>query len=274
MRSLRFRECGQVSALWDTGVHGMGESRYGPAQAHCARGHHPSLGLVAGSNARLGEQSRVTTGRLERGSQDAADAEWRQLQCRALFSELCRRPLLHCRRRIPSGHELRDFPGEPPVILHFDGRAWSLMRPPTVTEADLEGVDCLSTKYCVAVGSSINAQEYASPLIEEMHGNVWSVTPSPSPNIYPTNSSQLQALSCVAIEECTAVGTDNGVGYPRGIDATTGIVEQETPTGWNLVQLAPFVPTAEPSAAGGTVSPPPLSTRRCLYPFRAPPRCV
>jgi hypothetical protein len=147
------------------------------------------------------------------------------------------------------------YQGEQPIILHFDGRAWSLMRPPSVAEAELDGVDCLSTKYCVAVGESINAQDYASPLIEVMHGNAWSITSSPSPDIYPTNSSQLQAVSCFAVGKCTAVGTDEGVGYPRGIDATTGVLEKESPTGWNLVQLAPFVPTAEPSAAGGTVVP-------------------
>jgi len=147
------------------------------------------------------------------------------------------------------------YQGEQPVILRFDGKGWSLMRPPIVTEADLDGVDCLSTKYCVAVGESINPQEFASPLIEEMHGHVWSVTPSPSPGIYPTNSSQLQAVSCSAVGKCTAVGTDYGVGYPRGVSANTGIIEKETPTGWNLVQLAPLAPTLEPSAAGGTVVP-------------------
>ena len=147
------------------------------------------------------------------------------------------------------------YQGEHPVILGFNGKAWSLMHPPTLPEADLGGVDCLSMRYCVAVGELINTQETASPLIEEMHGNAWSVVPSPIPDVYPTNSSQLQAVSCTAVEICTAVGTDYGVDFPRGVSANTGIIETETPSGWNLVQLAPLVPTPEPSAAGATVVP-------------------
>jgi hypothetical protein len=145
------------------------------------------------------------------------------------------------------------YQGEQSVILRFDGKNWSTMRPPSGANAVLNGVNCVSTTFCVAVGDSVNTQNLGVPLIDEMYGNVWSIEPSAIPNLYPTNSSGLQAVSCFAIGRCTAVGRDDGVGYPRGVSATTGFIEVETSTGWSLQQLAPLVPTPEPSAGDAIV---------------------
>jgi hypothetical protein len=88
-----------------------------------------------------------------------------------------------------------------------------------------------------------------------MRGKVWSVDPAPNPDIYSVNSNQLQAVSCVAIEKCTAVGSDSGIGYGRGFEPSAGIVEEQTPTGWTLGLLAPLVLRPEPAAGGGVVIP-------------------
>jgi hypothetical protein len=48
--------------------------------------------------------------------------------------------------------------GEQPVILRFDGKKWSMVHPPSVTEANLDGVNCVSRTSCVAVGESLRAR--------------------------------------------------------------------------------------------------------------------
>lgn len=163
----------------------------------------------------------------------------------------------------------QSYQGEQPVILRYNGKAWSLMRPPSVTEADLQGVDCLSLKYCVAVGESINTQEYASPLIETMRNDVWSVTSSPSPDIYPTNSSHLQSVSCVSIGNCTAVGTDFGGNYRVEYLPIRALLKKNPqPAGILYSWLRSFPPLSRQPLAV-PLSPPHHSTRQCWSPFRA-----
>jgi hypothetical protein len=141
------------------------------------------------------------------------------------------------------------------AILRFNGQRWSSMKPPSAGEAELDGVDCLTRSMCIAVGSTTDALGESSPLINQMEGNSWSVVSSPSPNYYSENSSQLQAVSCLAVNRCTAVGTDKGVGYGRGLSPSTGIVEQQTEGGWTLAPVAPLVPKTEPPYLGGAVVP-------------------
>lgn len=143
------------------------------------------------------------------------------------------------------------YEDEHTVVLRFDGRRWSVMRSPSTPEADLDGVDCVSRVDCVAVGESVNAQGESSPLIEQMRKGAWSVVFSPAPDFYSQNSSHLQAVSCISMNNCTAVGWDNGIGYGRGLNPSTGIVEHGASQGWTLASLAPLTPKIQPQSNGG-----------------------
>jgi hypothetical protein len=144
-----------------------------------------------------------------------------------------------------------------PAIMHFNGRVWSESVAPRPSGAELHGIDCPKRGSCVAVG-----QVNGAPLIEELHGTNWSVVPAPTPNTYSQETgpnedySWLQAVSCRAVDQCTAVGVDIGEGYPRGVEPDLALIEQQTQNGWQMTSpIAPLVPTPMPSAGGPIVVP-------------------
>jgi hypothetical protein len=145
---------------------------------------------------------------------------------------------------IPSGSDT-------PVIMHFDGRTWSRSLAPNPTNGVLHGVDCARRGSCVAVG-----QVNGDPLVEELHGTTWAVTPAPKPDTFAQNYSWLQSVSCRAVDECVAVGVDSGTGYARGVEPNLALIEQQGPNGWQLAPpVAPLVPTPMPSATGDVTVP-------------------
>ncbi len=92
----------------------------------------------------------------------------------------------------------------------WNGTSWSIQ--PTVTpagsfQAVLAGVSCVSVDVCTAVGSYLNSTGQA-PLAEAWNGTSWTIqtTPNPAGSV----SSALTAVSCVAADACTAVGTSFG----------------------------------------------------------------
>jgi hypothetical protein len=139
-----------------------------------------------------------------------------------------------------------------PAIMHFNGRVWSESVTPRPSGAELHAIDCPKRGSCVAVG-----QVNGAPFIEELHGTTWSVVPVPSPNTYSQETgpnddySWLQAVSCRAVDECTAVGVDIGEGYPRGVEPDLALIEQQTQNGWQITSpVAPLVPTPMQGASG------------------------
>ena len=154
-----------------------------------------------------------------------------------------------------SGAAFNNYQGEHPVVMRYDGHKWSNTSAPALANAELNGVDCLARTSCVAVGEQIAADGSTSPLVEELKGAIWSVTPLPGPAIFPVNEIQLQAVSCISVGHCTAVGWDRGVGYPRGVTPATGLIAQDSPEGWTVQTLAPLVPTQMDSALGSVVVP-------------------
>lgn len=141
------------------------------------------------------------------------------------------------------------------VIMRFNGRKWTVVDAPTMADSELNGIDCLSRSSCVAVGEQISNEGSSAPIVEELNGTSWSLTPLANPSIYPIDATQLHAVSCVSAGNCTAVGWDSGLGYVRGVMPTTGIIAHESPAGWAIQTLAPLVPTRVNSPLGYVVVP-------------------
>jgi hypothetical protein len=145
--------------------------------------------------------------------------------------------------------------GEHPVVLRFDGQRWSKMPSPAAVGTELNGVSCVSKTACTAVGEQVGEEGDSSPLIEEMNGNRWVIAPTASPAIFSVNANHLEGVSCTSAANCTAVGWDDGIGYGRALNPVSGLIAQESPTGWTVNPVVPLVPTAQGPSAGYVVVP-------------------
>ena len=119
-----------------------------------------------------------------------------------------------------------------------DGVTWSVV--PSPNNGTPVGVSCLSTKFCMAVGSG--GVSTSTTFAESWDGTTWSVVPSPSPG---TQRNVLRAVSCVSTAMCTAVGGDwNGTPSPPPFT----LVESWNGTTWSVV------PSPNPSAHSNDLS--------------------
>lgn len=92
------------------------------------------------------------------------------------------------------------------LIERWNGSKWIEQHgaPLSVQGAELWGVDCAAAKSCTAVGS-VPAAGGPVPLIEQWNGTRWTRASSPLPR--NAESAGLNAVSCSATLQCTAVGT-------------------------------------------------------------------
>jgi hypothetical protein len=95
----------------------------------------------------------------------------------------------------------------PSLVEDWDGSTWSVMTNPNPSplEDDLQGVSCLSSTQCMAVGyQGYRSGDNSSlvPLFEQWNGTTWSVDPSATPLI----SDLPFAVSCASGSQCMAVG--------------------------------------------------------------------
>jgi hypothetical protein len=177
----------------------------------------------------------------------------------------------------------------------WDGRRWVVVPsavPSQATSYTLNGVSCLSSTNCTAVGDFGEAGGVQRTLAERFDGTTWSVQAMPSPA--PPDEPVLLDVSCAGLR-CMALGSDytsTGVvplaetfdgsswsivplaapaGFPSfelgGIDCTTSSAcvavgsEYDTTTGtvlalvetWNGVRWAVVPPGALPNAAGAVL---------------------
>lgn len=109
---------------------------------------------------------------------------------------------------------------EATVAESWDGSAWtaqSTVSPSTTQGSQLTGVSCTSATSCTAVGwyTSSNVSTFGQMLTvaEEWNGSTWSLDSTPN----PSTNSLLQAVSCGAVQTCTAVGQTADEG---GVEAT------------------------------------------------------
>jgi hypothetical protein len=118
----------------------------------------------------------------------------------------------------------------------WDGTTWSATATPPVladvTTSQLLGVSCVSTNFCIAVGSDERGTAGTTELTERWNGTSWSELPISPPS--GVRVSQLRSVSCVSSTSCTAVGD----GY-KGLATAVSIGEQFNGVQWTS-QSIPF----------------------------------
>jgi putative hemolysin len=103
----------------------------------------------------------------------------------------------------------RNLP-EPPanqtLIESFTGTQWVVTTSPNKSDGDndLNSVSCVTTSFCVAVGTYRKSETGETlTLIESWDGSSWSIVPSPNKG---TSGDNLTGVSCVSTQFCIAVG--------------------------------------------------------------------
>ena len=95
------------------------------------------------------------------------------------------------------------------LVLSWNGSSWSLVSSPqpkgAVNGAELEGIDCISTSWCRAVGSYVDSAGVTMTGILGWNGSSWSAITSPNPG--GAKSTELNDLDCTTSSWCRAVGS-------------------------------------------------------------------
>jgi hypothetical protein len=106
--------------------------------------------------------------------------------------------------------------GQQPLAESWNGASWTVEAttvPTGFTTSLLNGLSCLSTTSCVAVGGSSNASS-SSTLVEGWNGVTWAIQPSPTPA--NASTAYLAGSSCTSAAFCVSVGwTANVYGLER-----------------------------------------------------------
>jgi hypothetical protein len=93
-------------------------------------------------------------------------------------------------------------------IWAFNGSTWTRMTSPNHVRSFqniLQGVSCVSTVHCVAVGTDdTHAAGSNKTLIETLNSGTWTITASPSPH----HNDLLYGVSCTSTTRCKADGWD------------------------------------------------------------------
>ena len=93
------------------------------------------------------------------------------------------------------------------LIERWDGTSWAIVTSPNTSTAQnnvLFGVTCESASECWAVGSYYNGGT-GQTLIERWDGTSWAIVISP--NTSTTQNNSLNSVTCVASNDCWAVGS-------------------------------------------------------------------
>ena len=114
------------------------------------------------------------------------------------------------------------------LIESWDGASWSVAPSPNPGIGNsLGGVSCVSSSFCVAVGSYAGITFDFRTLVESWDGSTWSVVPSPNPNLGTYDV--LNSVSCVSATYCSAVGE-----YYDGNNEVT-LIESWDGSTWSVV---------------------------------------
>ena len=92
-----------------------------------------------------------------------------------------------------------------PLAEVWDGTSWSVQpvgQPPGSATAQLDGVACISSTDCTAVGYDAATGAQPEALIENWDGSSWSMAPNGD------NVDLLTGVSCTSATACVAVGSD------------------------------------------------------------------
>ncbi len=115
-----------------------------------------------------------------------------------------------------------------PLIESWNGTRWTTV-PSTNdgTGATLDGVSCVSSNSCTAVGDYYNGTNDLT-LVESWNGSAWSIVPSPN---MANSSNFLNGVSCLSATSCMATGVYTAIG--TGTYST--LTELWNGTSWSIV---------------------------------------
>lgn len=139
------------------------------------------------------------------------------------------------------------------VLVEADGRWRSLpvplpTDPPAATPSSspvLASLACVS-QTCVAVGSYVDDNDVAEPLVVTGSGGSWTAASVAVPSA--ATSAGLVAVSCPASGDCVAVG-----GFSTELVPAAGLLATESPAGWTSA-IAPIPPSLGPAEPNEVVA--------------------
>jgi len=123
------------------------------------------------------------------------------------------------------------------LVEAWNGETWSRVESPNqppegpfgIPGSDvLSGVSCVSSTFCVAVGTYGPRFGAEKPLIEAWNGTEWSIVPSP---VRDAVDDALNGVSCVSAEHCVAVGAADGALVESWNGREWSILETPNPAG-------------------------------------------
>lgn len=100
-----------------------------------------------------------------------------------------------------------------PLIVRWNGTAWSLVTAPAIDDATLESVACTSTTNCWSVGTIRSDGVPDTRLVLRWNGTTWTPVTTALPS--GTTSSDLHDVTCTGASACWAVGGFVGAAGPR-----------------------------------------------------------
>jgi hypothetical protein len=124
-----------------------------------------------------------------------------------------------------------------PLAGKWSGSAWTAQEPPDPkggTESVLEGVSCVATTACTAVGHFTSGSKRV-PLAEKLDGSTWTAQEPPSTT--GAKESALAGVSCVSSTECIAVGE-----FENGSEEWMPLAEKWSGSAWTAQE--PPIPAA------------------------------
>ncbi len=111
----------------------------------------------------------------------------------------------------------------------WNGTVWSPVTLPTpsgASDEQLDQVSCVTTTFCIAVGSdTVSATQ--SPLILQWNGSAFTVVQGTTAS---ASASTLRGVSCISASFCFAIGSD-------GTDESFAYIEQWNGSAWNATSL-------------------------------------
>jgi hypothetical protein len=123
--------------------------------------------------------------------------------------------------------------GTLPLAESWDGTAWTLQTAAVASASDndqLYGVSCAGTSYCEAGGYAVVLDDADATLAQAWDGTTWAVQSTPNDDVANSYSS-LAGVSCVAADDCEAVGFS---------DVSGAFIEMWNGTAW-AIQPSPGV---------------------------------
>jgi hypothetical protein len=142
-----------------------------------------------------------------------------------------------------------------PLFEQYTGSEWSVVSSPQTSipydVAELNGVSCISSSDCWAVGDAEDTNLTAmQPLIEQYNGSVWSVVVGPNGSD-PFADGSLKGVTCTSAGECWAVGETETPGSAGDIFGhVDSLIEQYAGGAWSIVSS----PSVSASALHGVTS--------------------